>query len=382
MRAGVVAGLIGLAMPAAALAAPDAWITTKAKMALLTADGVGVAATDINVDTVDGRITLHGTVENDTEKARAEAVARDIEGATDVRNLLQVVPAPVRDAVAASDDQIRDAVTAALEKQPALATSDVRVRSVNDGVVLLGGRAATMTAHLHALQTARAVPQVRRVASEIEGPGTLSEAELNGEAERSAMAKAKDAASDAAEATGDAARETGATIADGARAVGGAARQAGGATGSAARDLWITSATKLRLLADADTPALDINVDTRDGVVTLFGIVDSEAAKQAAERDTHRVSGVTAVRNQLQVVPAEQQERVTASDTDLQQAVERAIERQPSLTDATIDVAVKDGVVRLTGTVPTQSARLAAATAARATDGVRSVLHDELRVEG
>jgi osmotically-inducible protein OsmY len=117
-------------------------------------------------------------------------------------------------------------------------------------------------------------------------------------------------------------------------------------------------------------------------VVTLFGIVDSEAAKQAAERDTHRVSGVTAVRNQLQVVPAEQQERVTASDTDLQQAVERAIERQPSLTDATIDVAVKDGVVRLTGTVPTQSARLAAATAARATDGVRSVLHDELRVEG
>jgi osmotically-inducible protein OsmY len=49
-----------------------------------------------------------------------------------------------------------------------------------------------------------------------------------------------------------------------------------------ASDLWITSATKMRLLADSQTPALDINVDTWDGVVTLFGKV-KKAVERAAD---------------------------------------------------------------------------------------------------
>ena len=51
-----------------------AWITTKVKMALLTADDVPVTA--INVDTVDGHVTLHGIVATDAEKAGAETAAR------------------------------------------------------------------------------------------------------------------------------------------------------------------------------------------------------------------------------------------------------------------------------------------------------------------
>jgi osmotically-inducible protein OsmY len=47
--------------------------------------------------------------------------------------------------------------------------------------------------------------------------------------------------------------------------------------------------------------------------------------------------------------------------------------------DSDIDVEVKDGVVRLTGEVESQSDRLRALTLARATDGVRSVV-DELQV--
>jgi osmotically-inducible protein OsmY len=43
--------------------------------------------------------------------------------------------------------------------------------------------------------------------------------------------------------------------------------------------MWITSATKMRLLADPRTPALDINVDTRAGIVTLFGIVPTQLAQ-------------------------------------------------------------------------------------------------------
>src|SRR4029450_13931559 len=74
-----------------------------------------------------------------------------------------------------------------------------------------------------------------------------------------------------------------------------------------ASDLWITAATKMRLLSDSQTPALDINVDTWAGVVTLFGIVPSQQAKAAAEADAHKVSGVKRVENELQVGASSQQ---------------------------------------------------------------------------
>jgi hypothetical protein len=66
----------------------------------------------------------------------------------------------------------------------------------------------------------------------------------------------------------------------------------GHGVGDTASDIWITSATKMRLLADSETPALDINVDTLSGVVTLFGVVPSQEAKAAAEADARKVSGV------------------------------------------------------------------------------------------
>ena len=47
--------------------------------------------------------------------------------------------------------------------------------------------------------------------------------------------------------------------------------------------MWITSDTKMRLLADGRTPALDINVDTWNGVVTLFGSVPSRDSCRAKE---------------------------------------------------------------------------------------------------
>ena len=48
-----------LAAPVGA-ATPDAWITTKAKLSLLTTEGV--SGTAIHVDTILGKVTLHGKV--------------------------------------------------------------------------------------------------------------------------------------------------------------------------------------------------------------------------------------------------------------------------------------------------------------------------------
>lgn len=320
-----------------ALAAPkDAWITTKAKLALLTSEGV--SATAISVDTVDNRITLHGKVTSEAEKEKAESIAGTIDGVSGVRNLLQVVPAPAEKKVQASDDQIERKVGKALADDRSLASSSIDVRSVNDGVVLLGGSAKTLTDHLRAVEIAARVPGVHRVVSEIQGPDQL-------------------ATSDISIANKPPAKKSG--------------------VGGAMTDAYITSATKLRLLADGDTPALDINVDTLDGVVTLFGTVPSPGARAAAGKDAAKVSGVKSVRNELEVVPSQDAKAVEVKDDQLENQLKSSLGDREEFKSVTVEV--KNGVARLSGSVPNDFDRLEAAMIARATTGIRSV-HEDLTV--
>jgi hyperosmotically inducible periplasmic protein len=163
--------VLGLALTvgtAQAGAPSDAWITTKAKLALLTTEGVSV--TDVKVDTVKGAVTLHGKVETAAEKDKAAAVVSKIDGAKSVDNLLQVVPARKEDAVQASDDQIKQQIADALGKDKSLADSNIDVQSVNAGVALLGGTATSLTDQLRAVEIAADVRGVRRVVSEVQGP--------------------------------------------------------------------------------------------------------------------------------------------------------------------------------------------------------------------
>jgi hyperosmotically inducible protein len=344
IASGCLGALLTATTPTPVLAdATDSWVTTKTKIALITAEGVN--GTAVNVDTVDGHVTLHGKVASSAEKTKAESVARGIDGVKNVRNLLQVVPETAEAAVNATDAEIEKNVRHALEADKDLADSSISVQSVNHGVVLLGGDAETMGDHLEAIRTARTVPGVKRVTSEITGPDQHADAEIR-------------------------------RISDS-----GAAKDPNRGVDDVASDMYITSATKLRLIADSATPALDINVDTTNGVVTLFGMVPSEKASQAAVANARQVSGVKRVINELQVVPKQQQDAVAAKDEDVQEAVEEAIEKRSDLDDASITVEVKGGVARLSGTVASEDDRLAAAMAARSTRGVRSVLWNALQIK-
>jgi hyperosmotically inducible protein len=133
----------------------------------------------------------------------------------------------------------------------------------------------------------------------------------------------------------------------------------------------------MSLLTDSRTPALDINVETRAGVVTLFGIVHSQQAKAAAGEDARKVSGVKRVVNDLQVMTRAKEAAVKVRDEDIEGEVKKAFEKADF---RDIGVEVKNGVVRLTGTVPTGARRLEAAVLARSIQGVRAV-KDELRLE-
>lgn len=338
-RASGLAVLLSFALAAPALAAPtDAWITTKVKLALLTTEDV--SATAVSVDTVNYQVTLHGKVRSGAEKEKAEVVAKKIDGVQGVRNLLQVVTPQQETMVQQSDDEIKMNVDKALKADASLSGSSISVQSVNKGVVLLGGTAKTLTDHLDAVEVAGGVKGVRRVASEIQSPDTLADAELWRE-NTSPKPNAQYGA------------------------------------GAAAGDLWMTSMVKMRLLSDGQTPALAINVDSRDGVVTLFGMVPTQTAKTAAEVDARKVSGVKSVANELQVVSTANQPAVKVHDDQLQREVKKDFAGHADLKD--IDIEVKNCVARLTGTVPTGLERLEAMQVARSTQGVCSV-QDGLRL--
>ena len=114
--------------------------------------------------------------------------------------------------------------------------------------------------------------------------------------------------------------------------------------------------------------------------MTLFGNVETENDKTAAERSAMKVDGVKSVKNELQVVPDVAAKRVEASDDQVQDAVKKRIEERQALKDDDIDIEVKNGVVRLSGTVDGFGERMTALTVARSTEGVKSVI-DDLRIE-
>ena len=145
---------------------PDAWITMKTKIALMTTDNVSAA--DLNVDTVNGVVTLHGKVATEGEKSKAEQVTSKIEGVKSVKNLLQIVPNAKREIVERADSDVKDAVQAAFKANAHVKDSGISVASVNKGVVLLAGKSKSLESHLEAVQLAYAVKGVRRVASEVQ----------------------------------------------------------------------------------------------------------------------------------------------------------------------------------------------------------------------
>jgi osmotically-inducible protein OsmY len=142
---------------------------------------------------------------------------------------------------------------------------------------------------------------------------------------------------------------------------------------------WITTARQGA--ADHDGDAwLRSQRRYQQRIVTLFGVVASKEAKQAAEAEVRKVGGVKNVVNDLQVVAEAKQERVERKDDQIGKAIQTRFDAISGLEDSDIDIAVSNGVARLTGTVVSRSDQVAALTVARSTAGVVRVI-DDLRLE-
>jgi hyperosmotically inducible protein len=160
-----------------------------------------------------------------------------------------------------------------------------------DRVVTLSGTVETMAQKDQAVMIARQTDGVRDVVDQIAVNPVA--APTTGELRDEASEAAREAREEAREAT-DAAKEAGRDV----------QREAGQATdraGAAASDATVTAAVKSKFLADTSVSGLKIDVDTNGGVVTLSGMVSTQAEADRAASLARDTAGVTRVANNLRV---------------------------------------------------------------------------------
>jgi hyperosmotically inducible periplasmic protein len=116
-----------------------------------------------------------------------------------------------------------------------------------------------------------------------------------------AIAKTEQAAVDVKDATKASVDSAGAALRESADQAKAAARQASENVTTNSDDALITASVNAGLLKDPDLSALKIDVDTKLGVVNLYGPAPSESARSRATAIATAVKGVTSVDNKLTV---------------------------------------------------------------------------------
>jgi hyperosmotically inducible periplasmic protein len=246
-------------------AVESAWITTKIQAKYFM--DRDIKARNIDVTTRNGVVTISGTVENEAQRQEALRLARDTEGAIDVRDGLRIEPDPSRaergeprDAEPrVSDDELETRVQSRFYQNDELRAHRIDV-DVDDGVVKLSGEVDNETRRRQAVSIARNVDGVRDVRDELK-------------------VKAEETRSEARDRDRDD-RDFSDRFDDG----------------------WITTKVQAKYYLDTDLKGRDIDVTTRDGVVTLSGEVEGERQRQIAISTARETDGVKNVVDELRVV--------------------------------------------------------------------------------
>ncbi len=116
-----------------------------------------------------------------------------------------------------------------------------------------------------------------------------------------AIAKTEQAAVDVKAATKASVESASATLRDGADQAKTAAAKASDSVTFNSEDTAITASVAAGLIKDPDLSAFKIDIDTKKGVVSLYGPAPSEAARMRATDIAKAVKGVSGVDNKLTV---------------------------------------------------------------------------------
>jgi osmotically-inducible protein OsmY len=134
------------------------------------------------------------------------------------------------------------------------------------------------------------------------------------------------------------------------------------------RDQEIQTDVLAELRWDHSVHANEIGVAVKDGVVTLTGKVDSYLKKWRADEAAHRVVGVTAVANDIEVRTIGER-----TDSDIAAAAVNALKWNAGIPAEKIQVTVDKGWVTLKGEVEWQYQKEEAERSVRRLWGVKGV---------
>jgi hyperosmotically inducible protein len=200
---------------------------------------------DIKIESMDGAVTLTGFVSEEYHKSLAQETVAGLPGVKSVDNRLEEVNgAPP---AANSDAWLRDKVKTTLlfHRSVSAGTTEVEVK---DGIVTLRGDAASQAQKELTTEYARDVEGVKAVINEMtvtKGPGKTR------------------------------------------------------TVGEKIDDASITAQVKMTLLFHRSTSALNTKVETKDGVVTLYGKAGNTAASDLASKLASDINGVKNVNNRM-----------------------------------------------------------------------------------
>jgi osmotically-inducible protein OsmY len=347
-----------MASPAAAPppAADDSAIATNVRAKFYTDDAIRGRRIDVTVG--GGVVTLQGAVDDPSTKQRAVDVAQKVEGVVRVNDELTVTgnasagtpDAPA--AAAATGTAGRDAtvrppawITTKIQSQYFLSSTikpwTVDVTTSDRGVVTLEGTVDSTEKKAEALRIARSTEGVRDIVDRIAVRAGANDGVLPG---------------------------------------------AGSIPEVAQPDPWITTKIQARYFVDDDIKARNVDVDTRNGQVTLGGTVGSEAERRQAVTIARNTGGVKEVIDRLRVQTPAAGERAgneaahkssqpLDADAWTTTKVQAKYFVETDLKGHEIDVNTRAGAVTLEGTVETDAQRTKAEQIARETAGVTRVVN-------
>ncbi|MFL6213939.1 MAG: BON domain-containing protein [Blastocatellia bacterium] len=138
----------------------------------------------------------------------------------------------------------------------------------------------------------------------------------------------------------------------------------------AINDQQIQDEVRERVGKDKAVGSPDLNVLVKDGIVTLTGRVETNAAKAAAGDDAIIIDGVRAVANDLEVRPAYRRD-----DTELARDVLRALKTNACVPADRIKAAIIEGRVTLEGEVHWEVQKMMAEAAVKRLHGITGVVN-------
>jgi osmotically-inducible protein OsmY len=236
--------LLAFSVPVHASSEMDSRIESSAKQSYVFK--AYLQGDDIKILSIDGAVTLTGSVTENFHKALAQETVADLPGVKSVNNKLETKSAPP---TANSDAWLRDKVKVTLSFHRSVNAISTGV-DVKDGIVTLRGDAASQAQKELTTEYTKDVEGVKDVKNEMVVSKASSKSRTIGE-------KIDDSS--------------------------------------------ITAQVKMTLLYHRSTSALNTKVETKGGLVTLYGKAKNAQEKDLATKLANDVNGVNDVNNRMTI---------------------------------------------------------------------------------